>query len=108
MSLPAWFGDGPDKRRQNSRSRAQEARWAARKGGRPQPGSGTRPGAPGDVRSEDDLTECKYTDGASYPLKVTLLRKILTEALRNGREPEFVVEFQKHNIRTITRIERIR
>lgn len=104
--LPVWFSGGKDaKRTQNARSRSQEARYAAQRGGKRQPGSGARPGAPGDVRSENELTEMKFTDAKSYTLKVSDLQKILRQALSQGREPEFVIDFEKYGIRAVIQVE---
>jgi len=75
-------------------SRRQEVDLANTLGGRRQAGSGNRAGARGDVRVKRGLGEIKYTQHASYTLKIAELRKITEEAVAVGLVPFFAVEFR--------------
>lgn len=77
----------PWKRAQASqRARRSEERGARDQGGQRQPGSGAFVGKKGDIRDADWLIEDKYTDAASYTIKLSTFDKILSEALQmHGR-----------------------
>lgn len=94
-SMPSWWGDAADKRTQNRRSRTKESRVARETGGRQTPGSGSSWRAPGDIKTDDDLIEHKYTDGASFRLTVEDWEQARTDALRSGREPAMIVELTR-------------
>jgi hypothetical protein len=75
------------------RSQKQEKRAAKRTGGRVQPGSGSKPGAKGDVRNAGALRmECKTTTKKSFTLKLSELEKLEGEAT-SGENPVFEIEF---------------
>lgn len=93
MADPAWWGPKADKRRQNSRSAAQERRIAREEGGRVQPGSGSSWRARGDVKTEDDLIEVKYTDAASFRLVEADWQEHRRRSLTQGKNPVMIVEF---------------
>lgn len=96
---PAWWGGKPARKRQNARSRAQERRVAKDTGGRRQPGSGSSRRAPGDVKSDDELIEVKFTDKPSYRLVEEVWQKVKRDALTHGREPAMIVEFTQTGTR---------
>lgn len=83
-------------RRRIKESQKQERRGAKLHGGRVQSGSGSQPGAKGDVRvsggndesrvTRGTLIEYKRTDAASIRLTTVMLEKIRTEALLEGRQ----------------------
>jgi hypothetical protein len=99
MSLPSWFEE--HRKKQNARSKSQELDHARRMGGRVQPGSGSSPRARGDVRSEEFLDELKYTDKASYSLKVDTLKKVFDDAIAQDREGRMIIEFSAHGITVV-------
>lgn len=96
-SLPAWWGEDRAKadglRSQNRRSRAKEARVASEVGGRQMPGSGSSWRAPGDVKSDEQLIEHKFTDKRRFNLTLEDWEQARTDALKSGREPAMIVEF---------------
>lgn len=96
---PAWWDGPPAKKRQNARSRAQERRVAKETGGRRQAGSGSSRRAPGDVKTDDELIEVKYTDKDSYRLTEAVWNKVRNDALTHGREPAMIVEFSQSGTR---------
>ncbi len=49
----------------------------------------------GDVRSAQELWECKITSAKSFSLKYDDLRKVFEQAIVDGRIPIFMVEFMK-------------
>lgn len=105
MTVPAWFSDGQDRPAQNKRSRKQERERAKETGGKVQSGSGSSWRARGDVRTDEALEQLKYTDAASYSLKVSEWEQIERDALSQGREPTLIIEFARHGLRL--KIERL-
>jgi hypothetical protein len=95
-TLPPWWGRHREK--QNARSRRQERRHAAERGGKVQPGSGSSWRAKGDVRLVETLDELKYTDAASFRLTVATWNKIERAAHQSGREPRLIIEFSGHDL----------
>lgn len=70
-----------------TRSQLQERRVAAELGGHTQAGSGSMPGAKGDVRVNGDVrVECKTTTKKDYILKLETIRKIKAEGMAQGFE----------------------
>lgn len=106
--LPAWLTDEGQRkarlRRQNARSAAQEASLASDLGGRVQGGSGSSWRARGDVRTDGEIVEAKYTDRDSYSLKVSTWKKIVKAAHATGREPVMVIEFSAHGLTLEVRV----
>lgn len=105
--LPAWMSDADDKRRQNKRSGAQERARAKQVGGRVQAGSGSSWRAPQDVISADYVEQIKYTDAASFILKIAELQGLLSDGYRAGKSPRMVVDFSAYGIRAIIDLERL-
>lgn len=105
MTLPSWW----EKERQdrNRRSRSQETKRAAQKGGRPQAGSGSSWKAPHDVVLPDYLEELKFTDKDSYSINVEYWKRLKLAASRLGREPRMIVDFPKRGVRLIITEEEI-
>jgi hypothetical protein len=79
--------------RRIAESRKQEHDWADRWGGRVTPGSGNGDKFKADVRTAIHLIELKYTHAASFTLKLGDLKKIEQQALLDGRDPVFGIEF---------------
>lgn len=80
-----------DKRK---RSSDQEKRAAKRHGAKVVAGSGASPLSKGDIHKRGKIRgECKYTDAASYSLKLDELRKLEREA-KIDEDPIFEIEFQ--------------
>jgi len=80
-------------------SRSQERRLKVQldKAGmhaRVQAGSGNLWGAKGDVRTKDELWECKVTRGKQMVVKEEWLKKIFEEAVKEGRTPKICLEFK--------------
>lgn len=97
--MPAWWESGQDRPRQNRRSRKQERERAKETGGKVQSGSGSSWRARGDVRTEEELEQLKYTDKLAYRLDVREWRAIESDARSQGREPVLIIEFSEHNLR---------
>ena len=78
-------------RRQKRISRVQEAKTAADLGGRTMANSGaTRMGGGGDVRVIGKYrVECKYTEKATYNLKLVELEKLRKQANKVAEQPVF-------------------
>lgn len=99
--LPRWLDPANQKRRQNRRSGAQERQRAEDLGGRRQAGSGASWRAPQDVATPDYLEQLKFTDAASFTVKVAEWLGLRADALRAGREPRMVVDFEAHGVRLV-------
>lgn len=67
---------------------------AAEVGGRTTPGSGARWHSKGDVTTREWMVECKRTDKKQYILKAAEMKKLIVEALRDGKQPMMVVDMQ--------------
>ena len=76
-------------------SQRQERSLAKEIGGSVNAGSGNGWVRKGDVRSEQELWECKITSAKSYSLKEMDLRTVVNQATVDGRIPVFLVEFLK-------------
>lgn len=61
------------------------------------PGSGNGWVKKGDVRTQNELIELKTTLKHQFPLKVADLRKAYEQALIDGRQMTFIVEFADDN-----------
>ena len=68
-------------------SQAHEKRLAKIVGGKPTAASGAFWSRKGDVRSDDLLIEHKWTGKKQITLTATVLEKIVTEAILDGRTP---------------------
>lgn len=97
--LPSWLSDKGRKQRQNARSRQQEEDHALRVNGRRQPGSGSSPRHPQDVKTQETLDEIKYTDGDRYTISAKQWKRYFANAIAAGREPNLVIEFDDHSLR---------
>lgn len=69
------------------KSRAHENRIAKRIGGKRTAASGAYWSRKGDVRSDDLLIEHKYTGKKQTTIKSDVLKKIMREAILDGRIP---------------------
>ena len=67
--------------------RVAEKKAAKRMGGTQKPGSGSLPGAKGDIDLPEFLVENKATLAKSYSLKLDTLLKVYQEALEVGKSP---------------------
>lgn len=76
-------------------SQRQERTLAKELGGSVNAGSGNGWVRKGDVRSEQELWECKVTSAKSYSLKHADLDTLYKQALMDGRIPIFLIEFLK-------------
>lgn len=75
------------------KSQTQEKKAASRYGGHVNPGSGNQWYHKGDVRTPDLLIEAKYTDAASYSLKVADLHKVEKQAYAIDKDWAFLISF---------------
>lgn len=91
--FPSYFA-GRDKKLQRKKSIAQENRVAKKVGGNRQKASGALPGAKGDVRSVELLTECKRTDKKSISITIEFLQKITQEAGYYNKIPSVSIEIE--------------
>jgi hypothetical protein len=81
-------------------SQKQELDLAQSVGGRVQPGSGSKPGAKGDIRVKGVVRgEAKYTKAGSYRLELADLQKIRSECTL-GERMAFLVRFVDDDNRT--------
>lgn len=80
------------------RSKIQERRAASRYGGTQNSGSGNGWIRKADVRTDKELIELKTTSKSSYALKSSDLRKLWDQALLDGRDPVFEVEFAQDGV----------
>ena len=99
---PPWLDS---RKRNNARSRQQEASRANETGGRVSAGSGSSWRAPQDVRTADELEQIKFTDKKRFVLDADEMEKVYQDALRAGREPTMIVDFERHKKRAIITIE---
>jgi hypothetical protein len=99
MVMPKWF----DRPRQdnNKRSQQQEKQWAAKTGGKVQPGSGSSYRAPQDVISEQYMDQLKFTGKDSFVIKIDEWDKLYMDALRHDKEPRLIISFDKHNLELV-------
>lgn len=67
--------------------RKHEKDVVVRSGGRPQPGSGNKPGKPGDTTDQHYMRECKATKGAGITIKSEWLEKLVADAMARGMTP---------------------
>lgn len=96
---PSWMGKASKLRRQNARSAAQERDVAQSLGGRVQGGSGSSWRAPRDVKTPDELIECKYTDGGRYSLSAIAWNEYKKDALQAGKEAAMIIEFSQFGLK---------
>ena len=75
------------KREGQKQSQKHEKRIAKRIGGSRTAASGAYWQRKGDVRSDDLLIEHKYTGKKSFSVKSDVLKKIMREAILDGRTP---------------------
>ena len=77
------------------KSQLQECRIAKEVSGRPVVASGALWSRKGDVRNDEFLIECKYTDTPFYSLSFSTWDKINREAIKDGlRIPVMCIEVQ--------------
>ena len=88
--LPKWMNK-EDSYRGQSDKRVQKIAKAT--GGRVTPNSGATPFSKGDISYPNDLLEHKMTAKQSYKLNRADLFKIYNEALKEGKEPMFMIDF---------------
>ena len=69
------------------KSRKHEIRLAKRIGGKRNAASGAYWSRKGDVRSDDLLVEHKYTGKKQFTVRSEVLKKIMREAILDGRTP---------------------
>lgn len=67
--------------------RKHEKDVVTRSGGRAQPGSGNKPGKPGDTTDQHYMRECKATNGAGITIKSEWLEKLVSDAMSRGMTP---------------------
>jgi hypothetical protein len=83
----------PKRNEHLKRSRLQERRGAETYNGSVNSGSGNGWIRKADVRTEDELIECKTTTKTSYSLKARELFKLWQQAVIDNRTPVFEIEF---------------
>lgn len=79
------------------KSRKQEKDWAAKTGGRVNPGSGNGWRHKNDVRSASFSDELKYTDKKSFSIKLDDLLTAEKNALADGKDMRFVISLGGRN-----------
>ena len=88
--IPKWLNNNESYREQSDK---RVKKIAKQTGGRVTPNSGATPFGKGDISYPEHLTEHKQTSKASYKLNKEDLFKIYSEALREGKEPVFMIDF---------------
>ena len=83
-------------------SRKHENRIAKRIGGKRTAASGAFWSRKGDVRSEDLLIEHKYTGKKQTTIKSDVLKKIMREAILDGRVPVLGIHLDGENYVILT------
>lgn len=66
-----------------------------------QAGSGSSWRAPHDIKTDEYLEECKYTDGNKFALDAVYWDGLRTTAMNNGRLPRMVIDFEAFGIRLV-------
>lgn len=94
--LPPWFSSKEKLRKQNRRSARQERGIARERGGRTTAGSGSSWRSRGDVKTDDETIQVKYTDKASFSIKVPEWLSICNDAHRDGNAAALIVEFSNY------------
>lgn len=103
MPEPRYFEDKPIQKQvpdylkpetTTDRSQKHEKDRATASGKRRTPGSGNRPGRPGDLSGNTDLSELKTTKKTDTRIQLSWLRKISHEALSLGRQPVLELRFE--------------
>lgn len=102
MSLPAWLDS---RKHNNERSRRQEKARARETKGKTSPGSGSSWRSPQDNRTDHELEQIKFTSKKSFALNVDEMEQVYQDALRSGRDPQMIVDFERHKKRAIIIIE---
>ena len=97
--LPPWLNQKRGKQKQNRRSKTYEEALALEEDGRRQPGSGSSPRHPNDVKNATNLIEHKYTDRDSFSVNAPYFLRLLKNARDVGREGFLVVDFERHGLR---------
>lgn len=77
------------------KSRTQENTIAKVMGGKVHPGSGSRWHTKNDASNKKWTSECKTTSKSTFRLDGRVLRKFCMEAMINGRQAAFIVEFER-------------
>ena len=76
------------------RGARHEKRISKRSGDRRVPGSGSKPGKPGDIRGIEFLREAKTTKGRGRTISGNELEKITSQAISVGLEPLMEICFE--------------
>ena len=79
------------------KSRKHEIRLAKRIGGKRNAASGAYWSRKGDVRSDDLLIEHKYTGKKQFTVRSEVLKKIMREAILDGRTPVLGIHLDGEN-----------
>ena len=87
---PKWLYDSESYREQSDK---RVKKIAKQTGGRLTPNSGATPFGKGDIAYSDSLCEHKMTKKQSYKLNRADLHKIYSEAVRESKEPVFMIDF---------------
>ena len=87
---PKWMNKD-ESYREKSDKRVKKI--AKQTGGHVVSNSGATPWGKGDIKYAEHLVEHKMTSKESYKLNKSDLFKIYTEALREGKEPIFMIDF---------------
>ena len=90
MPKPDFFKKEPT----TKASQKHERSVAKRSGGRLVPGSGNKPGLPGDVGGRTYHRECKTTSKAGFVVSNVILTKVCKEAIAVDRVPLLEIELR--------------
>lgn len=80
-------------------SQKREGEFAKEIGGRLTPNSGSTPHTKGDVLSTDKMFDLKSTKSNQIIVTVSMLKKLLDDASRVGRDPVLVLDFPNSDLK---------
>lgn len=93
MPKPRWMTNKDISKREWSTSR--ERKLVKQLGeSRLTKGSGANWSTKGDIVNKDELIELKSTGGKQFTLHKRILEKVYSEAVKSGKDPVVVIDFQ--------------
>lgn len=87
---PKWMNK---KEADRTKSDKRVAKIAKKYGAKPVANSGATPWSKGDIKSTDHMIEHKMTSKASFKLNKLDLEKLYTDAVKEGKNPVFMIDF---------------
>lgn len=91
--LPKWLGKNKSVRKKSDK---KTKKFAKKINAKVRSNSGAPWNTKGDLVKGNILIEHKYTDKKQFIIKQEMLKKIFREAIKESKEPYFVIEFKKY------------